>query len=193
MPKGRLTGAACYLAGPMTACADFGAEWREEIEAALRPMGVVVLNPVNKAIEIGQEDAEARKKLDEARQTGNLQAVKDFMKPIRRVDLRSCDLSSFIIVRVDGTDTYGTHEEVSTSVLQQKPVLALIEGDVDRTNLNPWLVSQLPLDHIFFSRESLLCYLWGIHNLEYHPTDRRWMLFDFAELYSEALRAADEC
>jgi len=184
---GRLTASACYLAGPMTECNDLGASWRHDLEQLLRPMGVVVLNPVDKPIEIGKEDEAARHGLKEAQERGDLPAVRRFMKVIRRVDLRCCDLASFIIVRHDGTDTFGTHEEVSTGVLEQKPVLLLLEGELTAKNVNPWVFAQFPLDHIFESREALMAYLRGIHEASYHPSDRRWMLFDFARLYREAL------
>src|SRR5690606_15065102 len=108
--KGRLTGAACYLAGPMTAVSDFGTAWRQELTQDLRQLGIVVLDPCDKAIEIGVEDADARRTLHENHKAGNLAAVQKQMKVIRRVDLRCVDLASFIVCRLDGAHTTGTYE-----------------------------------------------------------------------------------
>lgn len=183
----RLRGAACYLAGPMTACADFGASWRAGITPILKKMGVVVFDPTNKPIEIGQEDAVARKDLAQMRAEGDLQGTRDFLKVIRRVDLRCVDLASFIIVRLDGSPTMGTYEEIAHAVGEQKPLLVWLDGELTKANVNPWLLAQVPLDYIFESFDDLVAYLHTIDQSPNHPTDRRWMLFDFASMYREAL------
>ena len=183
----RLRGSACYLAGPMTDLPDLGIGWRQAITPALKAMGVVVLDPTNKPIDIGKEDAEARSKFRAMREAGDLEGVRQVMKVIRRVDLRCVDLSSFIIVRLDGTPTMGTFEEIAMGVREQKPVLIWLDGDFTRDNVNPWLLSQVPLEHVFESSEAMLEYLHNIDTSINHPEDRRWMLFNFADLYREVL------
>ena len=183
----RLRGAACYLAGPMTDCADLGIGWRESIIPELKAMGVVVLDPTNKPIDIGREGKAERERFKEMRDAGDLEGVRQFMKVIRRVDLRCVDLASFLIVRLDGTPTMGTYEEIAMGVREQKPVLIWLDGDYTKENVNAWLLSQVPLEHVFESREELLGYLHGIDTSINHPEDRRWMLFNFAELYREVL------
>lgn len=183
----RLRGAAVYLAGPMTACADFGSSWRQGITPMLQQMGVVVFDPTNKPIEIGQEDAVARKDLDTMRAEGDLDGVRDFIKVIRRVDLRCVDLASFIIVRLDGSHTMGTFEEIAQAVDEQKPLLVWLDGTLNLSNVNPWLLAQVPLEYIFENFEDMLAYLHKIDESPQHPTDRRWMLFDFATMYQPAV------
>lgn len=185
----RLRASACYLAGPMTHCDDLGRSWREEITPHLQRMGVAVLDPTQKPIEIGIENEEARETLARMREAGDLEGVRDFIKVIRRVDLRCVDLSSFLIVRLDGTPTIGTYEEIALAVSQSKPVLLWLAGDLKRNNVNGWLLAQVQLDYVFESMEDLLEYLRGINESEQHPNDRRWMLFDFASLYKEVLAA----
>ena len=186
----RLRGAACYLAGPMTECADLGIGWRESIIPELKAMGVVVLDPTNKPIDIGREDAAAREQFAAMRREGDLEGVRQFMKVIRRVDLRCVDLSSFIIVRLDGTPTMGTFEEIAMGVREQKPVLIWLDGQYNLANVNAWLLSQVPLAHVFESRDQLLSHLHNINESAEHPTDRRWMLFNFVDLYKEALQCS---
>lgn len=183
----RLRGAACYLAGPMTDCADLGIGWRESIIPELKGMGIVVLDPTNKPIDIGCEDAVAREKFKAMREAGDLAGVRQFMKVIRRVDLRCVDLASFLIVRLDGTPTMGTFEEIAMGVREQKPVLIWLDGEYSLKNVNAWLLSQVPLEHVFESRQQLLAYIHNIDESVDHPEDRRWMLFNFLDLYREVL------
>lgn len=183
----RLRGAACYLAGPMTDLPDLGIGWRQAITPALKAMGVVVLDPTDKPIDIGRENAEARAEFRAMREAGDLEGVREVMKVIRRVDLRCVDLSSFIIVRLDGTPTMGSYEEIAMSVREQKPTLIWLDGAFTKENVNPWLLSQVPLEHIFESREELLSFLHTIDESVEHPTDRRFMLFNFVDLYRDAI------
>jgi len=187
----RLRGAACYLAGPMTDLHDLGIGWRQAITPELKAMGVVVLDPTNKPIDIGREDAEARAEFRAMRDAGDLEGVRQVMKVIRRVDLRCVDLSSFVIVRLDGTPTMGSYEEIAMSVREQKPTLIWLDGTLTKTNVNPWLLSQVPLEHIFESQQELLGYLHRIDESLEHPTDRRFMLFNFVDLYREAILGAN--
>ncbi len=187
MNPNRLRGAACYLAGPMSACSDFGASWRQGVAPILKSMGVVIFDPTNKPIEIGQEDAIARRDLDQMRRDGDMEGVRDFLKVIRRVDLRCVDLASFVIVRLDGSHTMGTFEEIAMAVREQKPLLVWLDGTLTLKTVNPWLLAQVPLHHVFESWEALEAYLRAVDSAPEHPTDRRWMLFDFAAMYREVL------
>ena len=56
----RLWGMRVYLAGPMDRVADGGIEWRERITPFLESLGMVVLNPCCKPIDIGVEEVEER-------------------------------------------------------------------------------------------------------------------------------------
>lgn len=179
----RLRGTACYLAGPMTAVQDLGVAWRQAITPDLNDLGVVVLDPTNKPIEIGQENQKQREHLADYIANGNFDEVRRFMKVIRRVDLRCIDLSSFVIVRLDGTDTMGTYEEIALSVKEQKPTLIWLDGKLNKKNVNPWLYAQVDHQHIFESWADLLAYLKRIDSSKDHPEERRWMLFEFAKLY----------
>lgn len=183
----RLRGTMCYLAGPMTDCPDLGVGWRDAVIPDLREMGVVVLDPTRKPIEIGREDEDARSNWVDYRRNGELAKLRDEMKVIRRVDLRMIDLSSFMIVRLDGTPTMGTYEEIALGVREQKPVLIWLDGELNKANVNAWLLSQVPLEHVFESREELVDYLRGIDTSPEHPTDRRWMLFDFVDLFRDVI------
>lgn len=185
--KNRLRGAACYLAGPMSACQDFGESWRNIVTPQLRELGVVVLDPTHKPIEIGREDAAARAEFVKMKEAGDLEGLRQVLKVIRRVDLRCIDLSSFVIVRLDGTDTVGTWEEIAMAVSQRKPTLIWLAGEVKKAHLNPWMLAQTKLEYIFDTWEDLYAYLKTIDESPAHPEDHWWLLFDFEKLYREVL------
>lgn len=186
--RGRLRGAAVYLAGPMTATSDLGAGWRADLAKDLRKLGLVVFDPCNKAIEIGSEDADARKNLHENHKNGNFSAVQKQMKIIRRVDLRCVDLASFVICRLDGSPTVGTYEELAMATLEQKPIFLWLDGELTKATCNPWLMAQIDPDFIFESKQELLDYFHTLDTCPDHPGHRKIMLFDFVELYKDALR-----
>lgn len=190
----RLRGAACYLCGPMEKTADNGCGWRNGLAPLLKDMGVVVFDPCNKHIEVSDESAETRDAMNRFREQGLLNTYRDWMKGIRRVDLRCIDLASFVIVRLDGTPTVGTWEEIAMGVSEQKPVLIWLDGSLNKANVNGWLLAQVPLGHIFESQQELVNYLRNIDSSVSHPRDRRWILWDFAAMYSEVLNGrSTEC
>lgn len=183
----RLRGTACYLAGPMTDLPDIGIGWRKAVTPYLEDLGVVVLDPCDKKIEIGKEGQRQRQYLQQYRESGDFEAVRQFMKVIRRVDLRMIDLSSFVIVRLDGTPTMGTYEEIAMAVKEQKPIIVWLDGELTKKNVNPWLFAQVDPKYVFESWADILAYLTEIDQSEEHPSDRRWMLFDFENLYRGVL------
>jgi hypothetical protein len=56
----KLTGMRTYLAGAMDRVADGGVGWRNRISPILKSMGVTVLNPCDKPVEVGLEDESTR-------------------------------------------------------------------------------------------------------------------------------------
>jgi hypothetical protein len=171
----------------MTEATNLGANWRKQIIPALENFGIVVFDPLNKTIPIGDESPAARAQLQQYRKNGDLEAIRDFIKPVRRVDLRSVDLSSFIIVMLDGTPTVGTYEEIDKATFQQKPILFWLKPPITKLTINPWLLAQVPINYFFESLDELLHYLHTINVSSEHPDDKRWMLFDFAKMYRKVL------
>ena len=60
----RLKGMRTYLAGAMDRVPDGGVGWRQTITPKLTEMGVVVLNPCDKPVEVGIEDDNTRKEIE---------------------------------------------------------------------------------------------------------------------------------
>ena len=113
-----------YLVGAMDRVKDGGVEWRELITPWLEGMGIIVLNPCDKPIDVGVEDENTRADIEYLKSTGQFNKVKEKYSVIRTLDLRCVDISDFIIASID-TDVHacGTYEEITTANRQKKPIL----------------------------------------------------------------------
>ena len=68
----RLAGMRTYLAGAMDRVADGGVGWRNRISPLLKAMGVTVLNPCDKPVEVGIEDSETRGEIEKLKYVSRL-------------------------------------------------------------------------------------------------------------------------
>ena len=93
----RLEGMRTYLAGAMDRVPDGGVVWRDKITPLLESKGVVVLNPCDKPVEVGIEDASTRASIEELKEKGEYGRIKKDYGVIRTLDLRCVDISDFII------------------------------------------------------------------------------------------------
>ena len=75
--KGRLKGMRAYLIGPMDECGDLGKGWRLDIQKFLWGLRCGVLNPCDKAINVGVEDEELHLKLGKLRELINTMKMQD--------------------------------------------------------------------------------------------------------------------
>lgn len=151
------SGIRLYLAGPMDRVADGGKTWRKEITPKLEELGIIVLDPTDKKIDIGFEDDNVREQINQLKRDGKLEDVKAF-KDIRSCDLRMTDLADIGIFFID-TEVHlcGTYEELSYMVRAKKPTLLYIkQGKCDTPN---WLLFGVPICHIFDDFNDMLKYL----------------------------------
>jgi len=176
----RLWGMRCYLSGAMDKASDNGIQWRERLSRFLFNLGVIILDPTNKPIDIGQEtieDKEYRKRLKRQNRFDELQTG---MKPVRSVDLRMDDIADFIIVNFDNDiRTCGTHEEYGWANRCKKPVLVrCVQGKREAPD---WMFAMFPHQHIFGSWSALKKYLIHIHRDNIVDDMRRWIFFDYTQ------------
>ena len=94
----RLKGMRTYLAGAMDRVPDGGVVWRDKITPLLESKGVVVLNPCDKPVEVGIEDASTRASIEELKDKGEYGKIKKDYGVIRTLDLRCVAISDFIIL-----------------------------------------------------------------------------------------------
>jgi nucleoside 2-deoxyribosyltransferase len=157
-----LTGKSVYLAGPMFALEDDGAEWRNFITPKLTALGVNVENPVTKTLPNGlseiQDDKQMFRTLIKERKFDELKKV---FEPIGRKDLRCVDKADFIIAfYTSKVHMLGTIHELVQAHSQRKPILLFIDNkDVSDGTLNPWLTVITKPSCWFFDWTSLLYHL----------------------------------
>lgn len=177
---GKLNNSITYLIGAMDRVPDGGTGWRNSIKPLLHNMGVMVIDPCDKPIDIGLEDSLLRKQMEIWKQNGEYDLVRQHMKVIRHVDLRACDLSHFLIVNLDiETHPCGTLEEVFWSNRMKKPII--VHCEQGKRNIPNWLFGTLPHEMFFDTWGQVFDYL-KIVNEGKVDNDGRWLFFDFERM-----------
>jgi hypothetical protein len=177
----RLWGMRCYLIGAMDRVADNGVGWRRRITPFLEQLGVVALDPTNKPIDIGLENAENRDKRITLKGLGLHDELAREMKLLRAVDLRMVDMSDFLIVNLD-TDVHacGTYEETFWANRLKNPTLIHCEQGKD--GCPDWLFGVIPHEHIFGTWIDMCRYLWEVHTASQVESYKRWMFFNYQDM-----------
>jgi len=169
-----------YLCGPMFACADDGAGWRDFITPKLLSYGLNVENPVKKTLPNGMGEVEDDKKkfvdLVKERKFAELRAI---FEPIGRKDLRCVDKADFLIMTYTShVHMFGTLHEVCEASKQRKPILVMVDDAcvVDGT-LNPWLTIVTKPSCWFFNWEDMFTHLDQVDNMvKPYFDDRYWTI-----------------
>ena len=175
----KLRGSRVYCAGPMDRVKDGGVGWRRMITPALKNMGIYVLDPTNKPIDIGCEDIENREFRSKLKQNLEFDKIRKMGGEIRRVDLRSVDVVDALVVHWDTTVSIcGTMEEITLANRQKKPILIKFSPDIQ--SAPDWLFFMLPHKYFFDTWEDLLKCLYRVDSGE--EVDDRWVLFDWESL-----------
>jgi len=177
----KLWGARTYLAGPMDRVDDNGVGWRREITPFLESIGIVVLDPTNKPIDVGSEDIESRNYRNTLKQNNKYDELASHMRMLRVVDLRMVDISDFLIVYINpNIHLCGSFEELFWSNRQKRPILCMIEGT--KSNTPDWLIGTLPNEHLFNNWEDIKQYISNINSGDDIRHFKRWMFFDYYKM-----------
>ena len=173
----RLENTRCYLAGAMDRVPDGGVVWREKITKVLEPLGVTVLDPCKKPIDVGGEYIDDREHHNKLKRLGHWSEIQKHMKVIRATDLRMVDISDFIILNVD-VDIHmcGSYEELTLANRQKKPVIVHIEQG--KHNAPNWMFGMIPYEFIFGGWPGVISYLYHVNSDEKIDHRKRWMFFD---------------
>ena len=163
-----------YLCGHMQ-YAD-GRGWREELTPKLVGLGVTVFNPYIKPfVDDCEEDETVRAALKRCMETECYDAVAKRMKTVRNFDLRLCDLSDFIIAHINpAVASWGSAEEIVTSVRAKKPVFLSIVGGKKACPL--WVMGMLPHKYIYNNLDEIVATLKRIDSGEKKIDSDRWKL-----------------
>ena len=174
----RLRANRIYLCGAMDRVKDGGVGWRNEIGAWLRTRGVIVLDPCNKPIDIGIEDAENRQLRHQLKLAGDYAAVARDKKIIRCVDLRMVDLADALVVNIDvEVHATGTYEELFLANREKKAIIVHMEQG--KQNVPDWLLGTIPHQMIFSTWPEVHEYLHYIDSAPEVDALKRWMFFHY--------------
>lgn len=173
----RLNNQRVYLAGPMDRVQDRGATWRDNITPILLSMGIKVLNPIHKPIDIGSEDNNVHEIKKSLKMAEKYDALSVIMKEIRNIDLRMVDISDFVIANLDlDIHPCGTLEEIFWANRQKKPVIIRMEQGKKHTP--DWLFGTVPHQMIFSTWDEIHSYLSHIDSAPHIDSQRRWYFFN---------------
>jgi hypothetical protein len=174
---GKLQGMRCYLSGAMTYVDDSGTSWRTALGMFLKELGVKIIDPTDKPIDFGREDIEDAIAIKKEMARGDFDALTT-RRAIRATDLRSVDISDFIILSVDLEHyTVGTWEEGVLGNRQKKPIIVHVEQG--KRACPPWLFWMIPHQMIFSEWFEVMDYLKEVDKGKLHDYDRkRWMFFN---------------
>jgi hypothetical protein len=106
---------------------------------------------------------------------GKYDLVAEHMKQIRSEDLRTVDLSDFLIVYLNPkVPTVGSIEELTTAVREKKVIFMVIEGGKKNTPL--WVLGMMPHKFIYDNFDDALNVLNKIDSGEITIDNERWKL-----------------
>lgn len=179
---GKLQNLRVYLSGPIEGASDFGYGWREDIKPFLRNLGVLVIDPLEKPIDLGLEEGKnIHAKINSLIEEENYDEVARIFRLIRRTDLRMCDVCDFMIAYLDNTvQACGTFEEIFNANRSKKAVLVVCPQG--KKNVSRWLYGTLPHQFFFNNFDELKEYLLGVDSEEDERDFDRWQFFDYSQL-----------
>ncbi len=180
----RLYGQRCYLSGPMDRVDDRGVGWRRDITPFLQGLGVVVMDPTDKPINIGLEDGENMRTRRGLKERCDYDRLTESIKTIRAIDLRMVDLSDFMVAYVDTSIIMcGTWEEIFWANRLKRPIL-LVCKQGKQHGVPDWMFGVIPHQHMFDDFISARCYLDYVSHGPPEVIDSfsRWLFFDYKKL-----------
>lgn len=151
-------------------------EWRERATIELAKLGIIVFNPFEKPfVNSVPEDEMTKSFLLNKLADGDFETVRNHMKLIRAYDLRCVDLSDFIIANIDPqTASWGSADEIFTSLRMKKPVFLIVKGGVKKCPL--WLLGSIPINFIYESLDDVIADLIKIDSGEKPIDCKYWKL-----------------
>ena len=163
-----------YLVGHMQYLS--GRDWREEVTEKLAPLSITCFDPYKKPfVKDVEEDEASRTEMETWMRTKQYDRVSERMKTVRSYDLNLVDRSDFIIAHlVPDVASWGSAEELTTSIRMKKPTFISMEGGKSKAPL--WLLGMLPHKYIYNSLDEVTEMLYAIDN-GIKPIDSdRWRL-----------------
>lgn len=201
--SGRLKGMRAYLIGPMDECADLGKDWRIDIQKFLWTLHCGVLNPCDKAIDVGIEDEELHLKLNKLRELikyneqigcstlidNCYDEIEKLMNPVVAIDFAMVDRSDFIIMFIDrNVHMCGTYAEETLAVSQKKPVVICCKQG--KHAIPNFCFKRIGRHNMMFSNwDDVKQYLRNVDtNPNFADRSNTWKFFNYDKVYGGRLK-----
>ncbi len=169
-----LKGKMVYLCGPITAVADDGVGWREEITPGLLSFNLNVEDPTKKTANGLGEVKDDKAFFKQMAKDRKFTELKKAFWPIVRKDLRTVDKSDFLIFGYNpDVPMLGTIHELVIAHQQRKPILMYCDDD-KVGSLNPWVLTFIKPGCIFTKWSDMFDYLTKVNNGEFDTS--HWTL-----------------
>lgn len=138
-----LRGSTAYLCGPIDACPEGGKHWRERLKPSLASLGIRTYDPLDKPLDIGLEDDDARRRRARLKQEGGYDELAAIMRSVRAADLRMVDKADFVVCYLDlDAAPCGTYEELFLANRHKHPVVLWCPQGKHR--VPDWLFGTIP-------------------------------------------------
>jgi hypothetical protein len=178
----RLAYSRAYLAGPIDRVTDRGIQWRQDISEFLWQHKIGVINPCDKPIvgAVPEDDnfVTQRKVLKEA---GKYDELHSLIKEVVATDLRSIDLSDFVILHIDTkVHMCGSYNEQTHASLQRKPIL--VHCPSGKNDVPDWLYGICKHEEFFSTWDQLKSYIREVA-YKNKTVNSRWRFFDYNKVY----------
>lgn len=180
--------AICYLIGGIDRQPDNGAGWRERVKKDFADFGMCFIDPLNKPVNIGLEDDDARDRRKLLKSIGEYDEFSRLMKEIRTIDLLFTDKADMAICYIDVEyHMCGTYEEITSLNRSKRPILIVCKQG--KQNVPDWLFGMLPHQFFFDDFSQLRSYLTFV-NEAVKPLHKRWKFLNAKHLYPELIKNA---
>lgn len=176
-PMNTLHKSRCYLSGSIDDSKDLGVGWRKELrnKAHDADLGIRFIDPCDKPESCAPEVFEGKRVVDKFRDAEDWRGMRDFVKILRREDLRFTDIADFLIVKVDpNVHMCGSYDELFLAERQRKPIFCIIEGGIEK--LPVWLFGVFHLENIFESVDECIEHLKILNNTPLEDLASCWVL-----------------
>lgn len=156
-----------------------GQDWRKYFKEEVKDMNITCFDPYEKPYDqhiLGADESDTirddcRKQIKE----GNYDEVSKLFKSIRNLDLALCDKSDFIVGKIiPHVASWGTAEELSTSVRMKKPIFLVVDGGKQLVPL--WILGMIPHSFIFNNMEEVIQRLKDIDSGKEKIDPKYWRL-----------------
>lgn len=181
-----------YLCGPVDDVSiEKATKWREDMSNFLQSLGIFCISPMNKPIEGYKEDKAFIDKINQLKKEKRYDELHELGKPIRQFDLRSIDLSNFVIAYLDfDVKMAGTFEEIYTSERENKMCLIMCKQGLDA--IPNWLWFTFPKECFHESWSDLKQYITNVDNGTIASPHKRWWLVQYDKILPLHLKSAIE-